>query len=417
MPINLRLYPAGVVHSLVDRLGSPSTLLKGRTSSPVVLRYRAHGIFGKPIDAGTGSILDSLSSWDGQYRGYTGHEQLVEQQLIHMNGRIYDYNLGRFMSVDPFIQMPESSQSINPYSYIMNNPMAGTDPTGYLAAMSDAEQPQMATDTQKAEEANVTEEREVNHFGGRVKSKVSVVIGKATITNGAVTSVQDLKGNTVATTKDTSGIGKPSGNNNGTSGARIGGESSAGSVGTLDTPNLMYAELAEGVAWGGLSAEQQEYVINQDKMISKATADILAIPPGSVLETDNTRGFRDTYSNIKYIFHSERLSGNTGSAHALVPHQAFGKNGKITKVMFSSEIHYSSSKMSNFRNGQAVTRSEGKLGYHANLRSGMNGLYDLTLHEMGHTFNQSNPIGLTGAQFQKQEEFRADSFLKEIRGF
>jgi hypothetical protein len=49
-----------------------------------------------------------------------------------MNGRIYDYNLGRFMSVDPFIQMPESSQSINPYSYLMNNPMAGTDPAGYL---------------------------------------------------------------------------------------------------------------------------------------------------------------------------------------------------------------------------------------------------------------------------------------------
>ncbi|MDO6694796.1 hypothetical protein Q4574_15975 [Aliiglaciecola sp. 3_MG-2023] len=34
-----------------------------------------------------------------------------------MNGRVYDYNLSRFMSVDPFIQMPESSQSINPYSY------------------------------------------------------------------------------------------------------------------------------------------------------------------------------------------------------------------------------------------------------------------------------------------------------------
>ncbi|MEP4888935.1 MAG: RHS repeat-associated core domain-containing protein [Aliiglaciecola sp.] len=131
-------YPAGVVHSLLDRLGSPSTLIKGRTSSPVVLRYRAHGIFGKPIDAGTGSILDSLSSWDGQYRGYTGHEQLVEQELVHMNGRVYDYNLGRFMSVDPFIQMPESSQSINPYSYIMNNPMAGTDPTGYIARGTNA---------------------------------------------------------------------------------------------------------------------------------------------------------------------------------------------------------------------------------------------------------------------------------------
>jgi hypothetical protein len=55
-----------------------------------------------------------------------------------MNGRIYDYNLGRFMSVDPFIQMPESSQSINPYSYLMNNPMAGTDPTGYIAQGTNA---------------------------------------------------------------------------------------------------------------------------------------------------------------------------------------------------------------------------------------------------------------------------------------
>ena len=50
-----------------------------------------------------------------------------------MNGRVYDYNLGRFMSVDPVIQSPTNSQSINPYSYIMNNPLAGTDPTGYCS--------------------------------------------------------------------------------------------------------------------------------------------------------------------------------------------------------------------------------------------------------------------------------------------
>ncbi|ROQ28723.1 RHS repeat-associated core domain-containing protein [Gallaecimonas pentaromativorans] len=51
-----------------------------------------------------------------------------------MNGRVYDYNLGRFLSVDPLIQSPTSTQSINPYSYVMNNPLAGTDPTGYCAA-------------------------------------------------------------------------------------------------------------------------------------------------------------------------------------------------------------------------------------------------------------------------------------------
>jgi hypothetical protein len=50
-----------------------------------------------------------------------------------MNGRVYDYNIGRFYSVDPVIQAPGNSQSLNPYSYIMNNPLAGTDPTGYTA--------------------------------------------------------------------------------------------------------------------------------------------------------------------------------------------------------------------------------------------------------------------------------------------
>lgn len=50
-----------------------------------------------------------------------------------MNGRAYDYNLGRFLSVDPIIQSPGNSQSLNPYSYIMNNPLAGTDPTGYCS--------------------------------------------------------------------------------------------------------------------------------------------------------------------------------------------------------------------------------------------------------------------------------------------
>lgn len=46
-----------------------------------------------------------------------------------MNGRVYDYNLARFMSVDPFVH--DGSQGLNPYSYIFNNPLSGTDPTGY----------------------------------------------------------------------------------------------------------------------------------------------------------------------------------------------------------------------------------------------------------------------------------------------
>jgi hypothetical protein len=34
--------------------------------------------------------------------------------------------------VDPIIQFPANSQSLNPYSYLMNNPLSGIDPTGYV---------------------------------------------------------------------------------------------------------------------------------------------------------------------------------------------------------------------------------------------------------------------------------------------
>lgn len=63
-------------------------------------------------------------------RGYTGHEHLDEVALIHMNGRIYDPLSARFLSADPVIQFPEALQSYNRYSYVLNNPLKYTDPSG-----------------------------------------------------------------------------------------------------------------------------------------------------------------------------------------------------------------------------------------------------------------------------------------------
>lgn len=65
-------------------------------------------------------------------RGYTGHEEIVEVGLVHMNGRVYDQELGRFISPDPIIQAPYVTNSFNRYAYVMNNPLKYTDPTGYL---------------------------------------------------------------------------------------------------------------------------------------------------------------------------------------------------------------------------------------------------------------------------------------------
>ena len=65
-------------------------------------------------------------------RGFTGHEHLDDFQLVHMNGRVYDPALGRFMSADPFVQFPESTQGLNRYAYVDNNPLSFTDPSGYF---------------------------------------------------------------------------------------------------------------------------------------------------------------------------------------------------------------------------------------------------------------------------------------------
>ena len=65
--------------------------------------------------------------------GFTGHEHIDEFNLIHMNGRVYDPVIGRFISADPVIQSPFESQNFNRYTYVMNNPLKYTDPSGFVS--------------------------------------------------------------------------------------------------------------------------------------------------------------------------------------------------------------------------------------------------------------------------------------------
>jgi hypothetical protein len=43
---------------------------------------------------------------------------------------MYDAGLCRFLSPDPYVQMPDNSQNFNRYSYCLNNPLVYTDPSG-----------------------------------------------------------------------------------------------------------------------------------------------------------------------------------------------------------------------------------------------------------------------------------------------
>ncbi len=63
-------------------------------------------------------------------RGYTGHEHLLSVGLIHMNGRLYDPKLHRFLQPDNYVQDPSNTQNYNRYSYVLNNPLKYTDYSG-----------------------------------------------------------------------------------------------------------------------------------------------------------------------------------------------------------------------------------------------------------------------------------------------
>ena len=110
-----------------DHLGSTTFVLNASLGAAEQLAYEP---FGKRRNSNgatdaAGTLVASTND-----RGYTGHEMLDELSLIHMNGRVYDPAIGRFLSADPHITDPTNAQSYNRYSYVWNNPLRFTDPTG-----------------------------------------------------------------------------------------------------------------------------------------------------------------------------------------------------------------------------------------------------------------------------------------------
>ncbi len=113
---------------LKDHLGSLAAIADANGN--VIERY-SYDAWGKRRDADTWDDLDGAT--DVSYvRGFTGHEHLELFALVNMNGRMYDPVLGRFLSADPYTQAPDFTQGLNRYSYVFNNPLSFTDPSGYI---------------------------------------------------------------------------------------------------------------------------------------------------------------------------------------------------------------------------------------------------------------------------------------------
>ena len=111
-----------------DRLGS-TTAVTDETGA--VVERLAYEPFGKRRYASGADDPNGTLTGETTDRGFTNHEHLDQVGLIHMNGRLYDPETGRFTSADPYIQDPFDLQSYNRYSYAFNNPLYGTDPSGY----------------------------------------------------------------------------------------------------------------------------------------------------------------------------------------------------------------------------------------------------------------------------------------------
>ena len=120
-------------YALKDHLGSLDVITD---SAGAVVEELSFDPWGKRRNPATWQALSDIDLINfaavRTKRGFTGHEHVDAAGIIHMNGRIYDPNLARFLQADPHVQFPAIPQSHNRYSYLLNNPLNATDPTGFF---------------------------------------------------------------------------------------------------------------------------------------------------------------------------------------------------------------------------------------------------------------------------------------------
>jgi RHS repeat-associated protein len=123
------------VHWLVtDHLGTRRMVID-QTGSLANVKRHDYLPFGEELFAPIGGRSLSLGcASDGVRQQFTHKERHVETGLDDFLARYYSSTQGRFTSVDPLSESadPLLPQSWNRYSYVLNNPLAFTDPTGEI---------------------------------------------------------------------------------------------------------------------------------------------------------------------------------------------------------------------------------------------------------------------------------------------
>jgi RHS repeat-associated protein len=129
------------VHSLLsDQQGSIATIVANATGTSTA--NESFTPYGTRREAATWSgspTSTELAAMNGVTReGYTFQTVLGSMGLNHMNGRIEDSVTGRFLSADPLGTISGNTQSWNRYTYVLNNPLSFTDPSGFATTCGGA---------------------------------------------------------------------------------------------------------------------------------------------------------------------------------------------------------------------------------------------------------------------------------------
>lgn len=387
------------VYLYKDHIGSISVITDSQGNIQEKLSF---DVFGQRRDAASWNEVQRLFGTPTldriltiTQRGFTGHEHIDHADVIHMNGRIYDPVLGRFMQADPIVQAPNSGQSLNRYTYVFNNPLSYTDPTGYTSeANCELYMSGWGRASCGPDQLTSAKEYVMSMVAGEVPAEANPAgegVSQASFDNGntAGTGLGEINHKTP--------LDKSKGYKNG--------------------KRFLYVQLKKGTKWEDLTDEQKAFVNVVEEQLAKLHADLLSLPPGSSLDTDMVQSFRNSYANISYSYAYDTLHDPTGErSNGYVVNTLLGdkKSGEIIGVERSSEVTLTGQTLSDFKTKQ---RPERALGYHQSVRKGKKGVYDVVAHEVAHTLEGVDFKRVKGVtKFKKRDEARSDDFVKFVRG-
>ena len=116
-----------------DHLGSVQSVTQGFFDI-LTTDHLSYDAYGQRRDAGNNStVLDINPIPNVTKKGYTGQEHVDQLGIINYNARLYDPTLGIMLQADTIIPDGPVTQSMNRYSYVFNNPLSYTDPSGHAA--------------------------------------------------------------------------------------------------------------------------------------------------------------------------------------------------------------------------------------------------------------------------------------------